>query len=93
MPVPAKGAAAKQFGSDAPAPPRAGAYAALQVEAARLHRENTRLRQELGGRDGPTFASLQVKNARLQREVGRLEHDLRAKQRSITRLMAQLQMV
>ena len=77
--------------ADAPPPPRPGAYAALQVEAARLARENTRLRHELNARESPSFASLQVKNARLQREVSRLEQEMRSKQRTIRQLMAQLQ--
>ena len=89
--------------------PRGGAGVAsldaLQVETARLHRENTKLLTELNARShregdhshrstgagGTNNTALQVSNAKLARDVSRLKKALREKSEEVERLRAQIQ--
>jgi FtsZ-binding cell division protein ZapB len=68
----------------------ATAFSALQVETKRLHRENTRLQNELSSRDGPSFTALQVANTRLRRQVSSLQDNVDALNAQMDRLRAQL---
>lgn len=65
-------------------------FGALQVETQRLHRENTRLHNELTAREGPSFTAMQVSNTKLRRQVGALQDEVDSLKAQMDRLRAQL---